>query len=149
MAWLTVQEAADMLRVPVSWLYERTRTNSVPHVKLGKYLRFDRDELAAWVDELRRNGRGSGAVRRSPRSALSGVDFFRRLQYLLPPCNPDRSEGTGVASARKEALTWGLRVGLVQPREIRVDDPRGGHLCRTFVVNCSLLRSAPSRSGRG
>src|SRR5206468_7615372 len=41
MAWLTVQEAADLLRVPVSWLYERTRTNSVPHVKLGKYLRFD------------------------------------------------------------------------------------------------------------
>jgi hypothetical protein len=29
MAWLTVQEAADLLRVPVSWLYERTRTNSV------------------------------------------------------------------------------------------------------------------------
>jgi excisionase family DNA binding protein len=70
MAWLTVQEAAELLRVPVSWLYERTRTNSVPHVKLGKYLRFDRDELAAWVDELRRDGRGSGAMRRPPRSAM-------------------------------------------------------------------------------
>ena len=67
MAWLTVQEAADLLRVPVSWLYERTRTNSVPHVKLGKYLRFDRDELAAWVDELKRDGRGPSAMRRSPR----------------------------------------------------------------------------------
>lgn len=67
MAWLTVQEAAELLRVPVSWLYERTRTNSVPHVKLGKYLRFDRDELAAWVDELKRDGRGPGAMRRSPR----------------------------------------------------------------------------------
>lgn len=67
MPWLTVQEAADLLRVPVSWLYERTRTNSVPRIKLGKYLRFDRDELAAWIDELRRDGRGSGAIRRSPR----------------------------------------------------------------------------------
>lgn len=64
MPWLTVQEAADLLRVPVSWLYERTRTNSVPHVKLGKYVRFDRDELTAWVDELRRHGRGRGAIRR-------------------------------------------------------------------------------------
>jgi excisionase family DNA binding protein len=64
MVWLTVQEAADLLRVPVSWLYERTRTNSVPHVKLGKYLRFDRDELIAWVDGLRRDGRGPEAVRR-------------------------------------------------------------------------------------
>jgi excisionase family DNA binding protein len=67
-AWLTVQEAAELLRVPVSWLYERTRTNSVPHVTLGKYLRFDRDELAAWIDELRRDGRGAG--RRSTRPAV-------------------------------------------------------------------------------
>lgn len=67
MAWLTVQEAAALLRVPVSWLYERARTNSVPHVKLGKYLGFDRDELATLVDELRRDGRGPGAIRRSTR----------------------------------------------------------------------------------
>jgi excisionase family DNA binding protein len=45
MTWLTVKEAADLLRVPVSWLYERTRTNSIPHVKLGKYLRFDGTSL--------------------------------------------------------------------------------------------------------
>jgi excisionase family DNA binding protein len=70
MAWLTVQEAADLLRVPVSWLYERTRTNSVPHVKLGKYLRFDREELTAWVDKLRRDGRGPGAMRQPSRSAI-------------------------------------------------------------------------------
>jgi excisionase family DNA binding protein len=70
MAWLTIQEAADLLRVPVSWLYERTRTNRVPHVKLGKYLRFDRDELAAWVNELRRDGRGPGAIRRSARPGV-------------------------------------------------------------------------------
>jgi excisionase family DNA binding protein len=67
MAWLTVQEAAELLRVPVSWLYERTRTNSVPHVKLGKYLRFDRDELVAWVDEAKRDGRGPSAIRRPTR----------------------------------------------------------------------------------
>jgi excisionase family DNA binding protein len=67
MAWPTVQEAAELLRVPVSWLYERTRTNSVPHVKLGKYLRFDRDEVATWIDEMRRDGRGSGATKRSSR----------------------------------------------------------------------------------
>jgi excisionase family DNA binding protein len=66
-ALLTVQEAADLLRVPVGWLYERTRSNSIPHVKLGKYLRFDREELAGWIDELRRDGRGPRAIRRSTR----------------------------------------------------------------------------------
>jgi excisionase family DNA binding protein len=68
--WLTVKEAAHLLRVPVSWLYERTRTNSIPHVKLGKYLRFDRDELTAWVDELKRDGRGPTVSRRPSRPAV-------------------------------------------------------------------------------
>ena len=72
MAWLTVQEAAELLRVPVSWLYERTRTNSVPHVKLGKYLRFDRDELNAWLEELKRDGSGSPAMSRPTRSGIIG-----------------------------------------------------------------------------
>jgi excisionase family DNA binding protein len=54
--WLTIQEAAELLRVKVGWIYERTRANSIPHVKLGKYLRFDRDELIAWAGEFKRNG---------------------------------------------------------------------------------------------
>ena len=67
---LTVREAADLLRVPVSWLYGCTRTNSVPHVKLGKYLRFDRDELVAWINELRRDGRGPAPIGRSTRPVV-------------------------------------------------------------------------------
>ena len=82
MAWLTVQEAADLLRVPVSWLYERTRTNSVPHVKLGKYLRFDRDELVAWLNELRRDGRGPAAIKRPARPAVR--DAQRAEQRVMP-----------------------------------------------------------------
>ena len=55
MDWLTIQEAAKLLRVKVSWLYERTRTNNIPHVKLGKYLRFDPRDLQAYVDANRYN----------------------------------------------------------------------------------------------
>ncbi len=60
MPWLTIAEAAACLRVKVSWLYDRTRTNEVPHIKLGKYLRFDQDELLAWARQFRRDGRGRG-----------------------------------------------------------------------------------------
>ena len=60
MPWLTVDEAARLLRVKVSWLYERTRLNEVPHIKLGKYLRLDQDELLTWVRQFRRDGRGRG-----------------------------------------------------------------------------------------
>lgn len=63
-AWLTIEEAADLLRVKVSWLYERTRTKEVPHIKLGKYLRIDRDELEVWVDQFRRDGGGRSPGRR-------------------------------------------------------------------------------------
>lgn len=58
MSWLTFDEAARLLRVKVSWLYERTRLNAVPHIKLGKYLRFDQDELLTWVRQFRRDGHG-------------------------------------------------------------------------------------------
>ena len=60
MGWLTIDEAAALIRVPKSWLYERTRTNTIPHLKLGKYLRFNRDELVAWTRQFRRDGRGRG-----------------------------------------------------------------------------------------
>ena len=51
---LTVQEVASLLHVPTSWVYERSRrggSEHLPHVKLGKYLRF---EEAAVFDFIRR-----------------------------------------------------------------------------------------------
>ena len=50
---LNVQELADMLNVPVSWIYDRTRSGStdhIPHYKIGKYLRFAEEEV---IDYLR------------------------------------------------------------------------------------------------
>jgi excisionase family DNA binding protein len=48
---LTVQEAADYLRVPQSWVYERTRTGAIPVRKIGHLVRIPRAELLSWVDE--------------------------------------------------------------------------------------------------
>ncbi|MDA9101151.1 helix-turn-helix domain-containing protein [Omnitrophica bacterium] len=38
-----VEEMAKILDVPKSWIYDRTRRNdnSIPCIKVGKYLRFD------------------------------------------------------------------------------------------------------------
>ncbi len=49
---LTVAEVAALLRVPVSWVYGRTRNRSLerlPGYRLGKYWRFREDEILAWV----------------------------------------------------------------------------------------------------
>jgi excisionase family DNA binding protein len=59
--WLTIDEAAALIRVKKSWLYERTRMNTVPHLKLGEYLRFNQDELLRWVRQFHHDGRGRGA----------------------------------------------------------------------------------------
>ena len=48
---LTVLEAADYLKVPVSWIYERTRTRAIPVRKIGRHCRIPKVELLAWIDE--------------------------------------------------------------------------------------------------
>ncbi len=42
----TIKEAAEVLKIPASWLYERTRRNAIPCHRLGKYLRFTEQDLA-------------------------------------------------------------------------------------------------------
>jgi excisionase family DNA binding protein len=49
---LTVHEVAELLQVPVSWVYGRTRRRSaerLPGYLLGKYWRFDTAQVLEWV----------------------------------------------------------------------------------------------------
>lgn len=48
---LKADEAAQLLHVPRSTLYELVRSRRLPHVKVGRSLRFTRAHLARWVDE--------------------------------------------------------------------------------------------------
>jgi predicted DNA-binding transcriptional regulator AlpA len=54
---LTPQQVAERLQVPVSWIYEQSRNRSsirvpdpLPHMKLGRYLRFDWTRVLAWME---------------------------------------------------------------------------------------------------
>jgi excisionase family DNA binding protein len=54
---LTVGEVASLFKVPSSWVYERCRegaSNPLPHLKLGKYLRFSKSDLLEYMETLRR-----------------------------------------------------------------------------------------------
>jgi len=42
---ITAKEIAEVLSVPVSWVYERTRKNLIRHHRLGKYVRFNLAEV--------------------------------------------------------------------------------------------------------
>jgi excisionase family DNA binding protein len=49
---LDAGEAARLLRVPRSTLYELVRTRGLPHVRIGdRGLRFTRRDLESWVAE--------------------------------------------------------------------------------------------------
>jgi excisionase family DNA binding protein len=44
-----ITQLAEILDVPKSWLYSRTRTNEIPHYKIGKYRKFDESEVFEWL----------------------------------------------------------------------------------------------------
>jgi excisionase family DNA binding protein len=52
---LTVHEVAEILKVPTSRVYERTRRRGVerlPHLKVGKYLRFRLSEIEQYLEKF-------------------------------------------------------------------------------------------------
>jgi excisionase family DNA binding protein len=53
---LTVKDVAEILRVPTSWVYERTRrrsTDRIPGFRIGKYWRFRFGDIKVWLEENR------------------------------------------------------------------------------------------------
>ena len=63
---LTVQDAARLLNVTVSWVYEHTRDDAedrLPFVKLGKYVRFDRTDLREFINAKRQAARNAARRR--------------------------------------------------------------------------------------
>src|SRR5712691_501102 len=52
LALLTIEDVAEILKVPVSWVYERTRrrgADRIPGFRLGKYWRFREADVLAWL----------------------------------------------------------------------------------------------------
>jgi excisionase family DNA binding protein len=53
---LTVVQVAYLLRVPPSWVYDRTRQrsmNRIPGFRLGKYWRFRKSDILTWIEKQR------------------------------------------------------------------------------------------------
>jgi excisionase family DNA binding protein len=41
----TPDELAEKLKLPVSWVYEQSRQDAIPTHRLGRYIRFDLQEV--------------------------------------------------------------------------------------------------------
>jgi excisionase family DNA binding protein len=58
---LTAEEVAEFLKVPRSWVFEKTRArckNRLPFLRIGRYLRFWKSEISDW---LKNQGAGGPA----------------------------------------------------------------------------------------
>jgi excisionase family DNA binding protein len=49
---LTAAEVAALLRMTPGWVYEETRRNRIPHMRLGRYFRYRRSTIDAWMAQL-------------------------------------------------------------------------------------------------
>lgn len=52
---LTADEVAVMLRMTKAWVYAQTRANRIPHLSLGRYVRYRRSAVMAWLGEIERS----------------------------------------------------------------------------------------------
>ena len=59
---LTPQEVADLLSVRKSNIYQWTHQGYIPHVKLGKFVRFNEDKVMEWVERKEQTGRKSRCI---------------------------------------------------------------------------------------
>ncbi len=56
--------AAELLDVPKTWILAEARADRIPHVRLGRYVRFEPEALEAWW-----RGRRRGPVARDRQAA--------------------------------------------------------------------------------
>jgi excisionase family DNA binding protein len=60
---LTADEVADLMRVTRAWVYAETRRNTIPHLRLGRYVRYRRSAIEEWMRAVER-GPGAATARR-------------------------------------------------------------------------------------
>jgi len=53
---LTASDVAKLLGVPTSWVYEQSRAGRIPTVTLGRYRRYRREAIEAWLKQLEAEG---------------------------------------------------------------------------------------------
>lgn len=48
--FIGVDELAELLAVKPSWIYAQTSAGTIPHLKVGRYVRFRVEDVLAWLE---------------------------------------------------------------------------------------------------
>ena len=54
---LSAADVAELLAVPERWVRDASREGRLPTVRLGRYRRFRREAIEAWIAEQETNGK--------------------------------------------------------------------------------------------
>jgi len=96
---LTVPQLAEQLQIKAATLYTWAEQGSIPHLKLGRLLRFDPDEIEAWLHTQRREPMQRATPVSHRRSSLSHVDDLiaqaKREAYTGSRGKPDHDRARG------------------------------------------------------
>lgn len=49
---LTADQVAEMLQVDKSWVYAACRSGRIPHIRLGRYVRFSEPAIEEWMSKM-------------------------------------------------------------------------------------------------
>ena len=60
---ITADEVAALLRMTPAWVYSETRRNRIPHMRLGRYFRYRRSAIDAWMSALEESVDAGAPVR--------------------------------------------------------------------------------------
>ena len=97
---MTLKDVSHWLQIKPSTLYVWAKEGTIPHLKLGRLIRFDGDELTTWLNSHRRDSQPAPVLqRRRRRSRADHVDVLiaRAKRDLYTPVRgkPDQDRATG------------------------------------------------------
>lgn len=58
---LDAHDVAGILNVPVSWVRQHSTSGEIPHLQLGRYKRYRREEVLGWLERQASGGRSMSA----------------------------------------------------------------------------------------
>ena len=95
--YLDIAALAERLRIKRSTLYAWAEQGTIPYLKLGRLLRFDPDEIEAWLQDHRREGISEPTSHRR-RHGTDHVDALiaqaKRAVYTPSHGKPDQDRAT-------------------------------------------------------
>jgi excisionase family DNA binding protein len=80
---LTAREVAELLRLPVSTVYELARTERLPHLRIGRAMRFSREDLETYLADVCRSA--PRRARLTPSGRPSACQFHRKWYPRVVP----------------------------------------------------------------